>query len=83
MWLNDNNQYEGLARVTAHRHPHRSHGGLGTNSLSGQGDSGTDLRPYETAARDGGYAVYVDSATLGKLGTGGTFGLVVLNADKV
>ena len=51
--------------------------------MSGQGDSGTDLRPYETAARDGGYAVYVDSATLGKLGTGGNFGLVVLNADKV
>tara|TARA_B110001452_G_scaffold174066_1_gene145883 strand:- start:208 stop:1614 length:1407 start_codon:yes stop_codon:yes gene_type:complete len=40
-----------------------------------------DAGEHIVTARDGGYAVYVDSGTLGQPGTGGNFGLVVLNAD--
>ena len=42
----------------------------------------SDAGEHIVTARDGGYAVYVDSGTLGKPGTGGNFGLVVLNADQ-
>ena len=41
-----------------------------------------DAGEHIVAGRDGSYAVYVDSGTLGKLGTGGNFGLVVLNPEK-
>ena len=40
-----------------------------------------DAAEHVVTARDGGYAVYVDSGTLGKRGTGGNFGLVVLGPD--
>ena len=40
-----------------------------------------DAAEHVVAARAGGYAVYVDSGTLGKPGTGGNFGLVVLAPD--
>lgn len=40
-----------------------------------------DAGEHIIAAKEGGYAVYVDSGTLGRAGTGGNFGLVVLNAD--
>ena len=40
-----------------------------------------DAGEFIVSAADGGYAVYVDSGTLGKPGTGGNFGLVVLGAD--
>ena len=40
-----------------------------------------DAGEHIVTARGGGYAVYVDSGTLGKPGTGGNFGLVVLNSD--
>ena len=41
-----------------------------------------DAGEHIVTARDGGYAVYVDSGTLGKPGTGGNFGLVVLGPDQ-
>jgi hypothetical protein len=41
----------------------------------------SDAGEYIVTARNGGYAVYVDSGTLGKPGTGGNFGLVVLRSD--
>ena len=40
-----------------------------------------DAGEHIITARDGGYAVYVDSGTLGQPGTGGNFGLVVLYPD--
>jgi len=40
-----------------------------------------DAGEFIVTAREGGYAVYVDSGTLGKQGTGGNFGLVVLGSD--
>jgi hypothetical protein len=42
-----------------------------------------DAGEHIVAARGGGYAVYVDSGTLGKQGTGGNFGLVVLDPDTI
>uniref|UniRef100_A0A7S0Q8M5 PLAT domain-containing protein n=1 Tax=Coccolithus braarudii TaxID=221442 RepID=A0A7S0Q8M5_9EUKA len=41
----------------------------------------SDAGEHIVTARDGGYAVYVDSGTLGKEGTGGNFGLVLLGSD--
>ena len=38
-----------------------------------------DAGEHVVAAKDGGFAVYVDSGTLGKPGTGGNFGLVRLD----
>merc|ERR1712091_750317 len=41
-----------------------------------------DAGEFVLAARDGGYAVFVDSGTLGAPGTGGNFGLVRLGPDE-
>jgi hypothetical protein len=41
----------------------------------------SDAGEHIVTARGGGYAVYVDSGTLGQPGTGGNFGLVVLDSD--
>lgn len=40
-----------------------------------------DAGEHVVAAKDGGFAVYVDSGTLGKPGTGGNFGLVRLDPE--
>ena len=40
-----------------------------------------DAGEFVVTARDGGFAVYVDSGTLGRPGTGGNFGLVRLAAE--
>lgn len=40
-----------------------------------------DAGEHIISTKDGGFAVYIDSGTLGKPGTGGNFGLVVTNPE--
>ena len=49
-----------------------------TNLTDAAEECVNDAGEFVLRARDGGYAVYVDSGTLGRAGTGGNFGLVRL-----
>ena len=52
----------------------------GANVTNSSAECLNDAGEFVLRARDGGYAVYVDSSTLGPPGTGGNFGLVKLDA---
>ena len=40
-----------------------------------------DAGEHVISAKDGGFALYIDSGTLGREGTGGNFGLVVTKPE--